>query len=270
MAKYPVSLVIIALNEEAKIARCIESASWADEVIVVDSGSSDRTFEIARNLGAQVILEKWRGFQQQKTFACSLARNSWVLSLDADEALSPELSMTLKNLSDGTGIVPDFSFEKNDGIEFSRISFNLGRWIHHGGWYPDWQLRFFNRESASWVAQNVHEHVDAKNVVRLAQPIWHWPFDSLSEQVSTNNRYSSLGAQDLFDRQKNFSMVKLIFKPISKFIETYLIKRGFQDGMAGFIISVGAAYSVFLKFAKLWESQKLTDSQASEKNQPQN
>lgn len=260
MAKYPVSLVIIALNEEAKIARCIESASWVDEVILVDSGSADRTCEIARNLGANVVTEKWRGFQQQKTFACSLARNNWILSLDADEALSPELSHTLENVCSGSANIPGFSFEKNDGIEFSRISFNLGRWIHHGGWYPDWQLRFFNRQSALWVAQNVHEHVQAKNSVRLEQPIWHWPFDDLAEQVSTNNRYSSLGAMDLFDRSKKFSLLKLMFKPISKFLETYVVKRGFQDGMAGFIISVGAAYSVFLKFAKLWEAQRLPQS----------
>ncbi len=261
MSKYPVSLVIIALNEEAKIARCIESAPWVDEVILVDSGSTDRTREIAKKLGSRVVEEKWRGYQQQKIFACSLAKNDWILSLDADEALSSELSETLKNLCSGVSN-PDlrFSFQKNDGIEFSRISFTHGRWIKHGGWYPDWQLRFFDRKRASWQARNVHERVEALHKVRLEQSIEHWPFDSLSEQITTNNRYSSLGAQDLFERGKKFSLMKLLFKPVSKFIETYIFKRGFMDGMAGFIISVGAAYSVFLKFGKLWEIQKLPKS----------
>lgn len=261
MSKYPVSLVIIALNEESGIARCIESAPWVDEVILVDSGSSDATCEIAKKLGAKVTVEKWRGYQQQKTFACSLASHNWILSLDADEALSPELSLTLRNLAEGILTPPFvFDFEKNDGIEFSRLSFNLGRWIRYGGWYPDWQLRFFDRTRASWQARHVHERVVAQNYVRLEQAILHWPFDSHAEQISTNNRYSSLGAQDLFERGKKFSFFKLVTKPISKFIETYLIKRGFLDGMPGFIISVGAAYSVFLKFAKLWELQKLPKS----------
>ena len=261
MAKYPVSLVIIALNEAAGIARCIESAPWVDEVILVDSGSTDATAEIAQGLGARVIQEKWRGFQQQKIFAASLAKHDWILSLDADEALSPELSNSLKGSCSGiSNPTLAFDFDKNDGIEFSRRSFNLGRWIHHGGWYPDWQLRFYDRRRASWQAKNVHERVSAQNAFRFEQSILHWPFDSLSEQIHTNNRYSSLGAQDLFERGKKFSLFKLLTKPISKFIETYIFKLGFLDRMPGFIISVGAAYSVFLKFAKLWECQKLPKS----------
>ncbi len=244
-----ISLVIIALNEEAGIARCIDSAKWVDEVIVVDSGSTDQTREIATAHGARVVVEKWRGFHQQKVFATQLAKNDWILSLDADEALSPELSQTLEKLCHEA-----FDF---DGIEFSRKSFNLGRWISHGGWYPDWQLRFFNRTRAMWQATSVHERVEAKNKIRLDQPILHWPFQDLTEQVATNNRYSSLGAINLQDRGENFSLLKLVFKPISKFLETYLIKMGFRDGLAGFIISIGAAYSIFLKYAKLWEKQKL-------------
>ncbi len=262
MLKHPVSLIIIALNEESGIARCIESAIWVDEVILVDSGSTDSTCKIAEKLGARVVHEKWRGYQQQKVFACGLASHNWILSLDADEALSPELSSILKNLCEGTpNTKVAFDFEKNDGLEFSRISFNLGRWIRHGGWYPDWQLRFFDRRRASWQARNVHERVEAQRKVRLEQAIQHWPFESLSEQISTNNRYSSLGAQDLFERGQKFSIMRLIFKPISKFLETYLVKLGFLDGMPGFIISAGASYSVFLKFSKLWESEKLPKSE---------
>lgn len=261
MIKVQVSLVIIALNEEAGIARCIESAKWVDEIIVVDSGSQDRTQEIARSLGAQVVQENWRGYREQKVFACSLAKNDWILSLDADEALSPNLSQILRELCSGiahqsTDQLINFDFAKMDGIEFSRLSFNLGRWIAHGGWFPDWQLRFFHRGRTHWQASHVHERVHAANKIRLKESILHWPFESLSEQIATNNHYSSLGADDLLARGQKFSLAKLFFKPVSKFLETYAIKMGFLDGLAGFIISVGAAYSTFLKYAKLWEKQK--------------
>ncbi len=249
-----ISLVIIALNEESGIARCIESAKWVDEVIVVDSGSVDQTQNIARALGAHVVVEKWRGYHQQKVFATGLARNDWILSLDADEALSPELSISLEQMCRNPQL---FDFSKNDGIEFSRKSFHLGRWITHGGWFPDWQLRLFNRTRVMWSATSVHERIESQNKIRLEKPILHWPFAHLTEQVATNNNYSSLGADNLFNKNENFSVLKLIIKPISKFLETYVIKMGFRDGMAGYIISIGAAYSIFLKYAKLWEKQKV-------------
>jgi glycosyltransferase involved in cell wall biosynthesis len=251
-----ISLVIIALNEEAGIARCIESAKWVDEVIVVDSGSIDQTQEIATTLGARVIVEKWRGYHEQKVFATGLAQNDWILSLDADEALSPDLSHALEQICRDP---LSFDFDHCDGIEFSRISFYLGRWIKHGGWFPDWQLRFFNRKRAMWTATNVHERIESRNKIRMTQSILHWPFVDITEQVTTNNRYSGLGADNLFHKNEKFSLLKLIFKPISKFLETYVIKMGFRDGMAGYIISIGAAYSIFLKYAKLWEKQKIQD-----------
>ncbi len=247
------SLSIISLNEAKNIERCIRSVPFADEIVVVDSGSTDGTADLARALGARVFIEEWRGFRAQKQRATDLCQNRWVLSLDADEALSPESAKELEALLAS----PDL--EKNEGYTFPRLSWNLGRWIRHGGWYPDLQLRLYDRERASWQGgDKVHERVSAKSVKRLANPIFHYPFPDLAEQVSTNNRYSTLGAEELSARGKRFSILKLIFKPISKFLETYLIKRGFLDGLPGFIIAVGAAYSVFLKFAKLWETERLS------------
>lgn len=242
------SLAIICLNEEANIERCIRSVPFADDIVVLDSGSTDRTREIALQCGARVFDEEWRGFRAQKQRATDLCRHDWVLSLDADEALSDESQNELKHLL-ANGLA-------GDGYEFPRLSWALGRWIRHGGWYPDWQLRLFNRAQASWQGgEHVHERVSAVSVTRLQAPILHWPFATHAEQVATNNRYSGLGADELRKRGVSFSLFRLIWKPISKFLETYFIKRGFLDGLPGFIISVGAAYSVFLKFAKLWESE---------------
>lgn len=245
------SLAIICLNEAENIERCIRSVPFADEVVVVDSGSTDGTADLARNLGARVYVEEWRGYRDQKRRATELCRSDWVLSLDADEALSPEAAREIE-MSLLTAQLNDV-----DGWEFPRLSWNLGRWIRHGGWYPDWQLRLYHQGRAHWEGgSQVHERVEASRVQRMKHPILHWPFPQHAEQVATNNRYSSLGAQELLKRGVRFSLAKLLFKPISKFLETYIVKRGFLDGLPGFIISVGAAYSVFLKFAKLWELQQ--------------
>lgn len=245
--KIPISLAIITLNEEAHIARCIQSVPWASEVIVVDSGSQDKTVEIAKELGAQVYAQKFLGFGPQKQWALDKTNQDWVLSLDADEALSPELSQEIqKKWKEG--------FEAQ-GYFLPRLSYHMGRWIRHGGWHPDYQLRLFNKKFARWGGGHVHEKIICEKTKKLKHVIYHWVFRDLSHQVEANNRYSSLGAQDLKDRKKKFCLCKLLFKPISKFVECYFFKRGFLDGLPGFIIAVGASYSVFLKFSKLYESQ---------------
>ncbi|MBT4762667.1 MAG: glycosyltransferase family 2 protein [Bdellovibrionaceae bacterium] len=249
MSKIPISLVIITLNEENNIARCIQSVPFADEVIIVDSGSSDKTLEIAESLGAKISFEKWQGFYHQKNKATELAKNDWVLSLDADEALGEDSQNEILDLMSGK--------LEYDGYIFPRLSFHLGRWIWHGGWYPDKQLRFFNKNKCHWKNTNVHEHVVGENIKLLKKPILHYVFKDLAHQVDTNNRYSGLGTQDLISKNKKFSLFRLVTKPISKFIECYFFKRGILDGMPGFIIAVSASYSIFLKFAKLWEYEKV-------------
>ncbi len=259
MKKLPISLVIITLNEEQNIARCIKSAPFVSEIVVLDSGSQDATGSIAQSLGARVFVESWQGYFKQKLRATELALHPWILSLDADEALSPELAREIQGLeffegSDLSGV---------DGFEMPRLSFHLGRWIRHGGWYPDRQLRLFHRDRAQWQGGMVHERVAAKKVRRLQGDLYHFVFQDLADQVSTNNEYSGLGAQDLKSRGKRFSLTLLLLKPWSKFIETYFFKAGFRDGLPGFIISVGAAYSMFLKYAKLWEMEKRGDGLGS-------
>lgn len=248
MQKLPITLAIVCLNEQNSIRRCIESVSFVDEVIVVDSGSTDDTQKIAAELGAKVIFEKWRGYGKQKQFAVEQAKNDWVLLLDADEALSPELA---------SHIVEGFrNLDPETGYEFSRLSFHLGRWIRHGGWYPDWQLRLYNRKFSKWSEAELHERVISPKVQRIHKNILHWVFENLSDNVITNDRYSSIGALEYHKKGRRFHTLSLIFRPIGKFIECYFVKLGFLDGLPGFIIAVGAAYSLFLRYAKLWEMNK--------------
>ncbi|WP_413561394.1 glycosyltransferase family 2 protein [Bdellovibrio sp. HCB209] len=252
MTKLPISLVVIALNEEAHIERCIRSVPFADDVVVVDSFSTDRTVEIAEKAGARVFQEKWRGFGPQKAFAAEQAKNSWVLSLDADEALSPELA---------SEIIEKFaSLDTEAGYLFPRKSFHLGRWILHGGWYPDYQLRLFNKSKSKWDSANVHEKVKVAKQLKMTSPLLHYVFDDLSDQIVTNDRYSALGARELQAKGQRFSYLKMIFKPFGKFVEAYFVKAGFLDGLPGFIIAIGAAYSLFLKYAKLWELERVKES----------
>jgi glycosyltransferase involved in cell wall biosynthesis len=252
-SKERLSVAIICLNEIRNIERCILSVPFADEIVVVDSGSSDGTIEKARGLGARVEIRPWLGFRAQKQLATDLCKNDWVLSLDADESLSIEAQAEVEK---------QMQSEKHEdfaGYRFPRKTYYLGRWIRHGGWYPDFQLRLFDRKRAKWGGgEHVHEHVvansgDPSSIGKIGAAIEHRAFVNIYHQVQTNNRYSGLGADELLKNGKHFSVLKLFFKPWSKFFETYFIKRGFLDGLPGFIISVSAAYSVFLKFAKLWE-----------------
>ncbi|MEN0058814.1 MAG: glycosyltransferase family 2 protein [Bdellovibrio sp.] len=247
MTKLPLSLVIITLNEEAHIERCIRSVPFAGDVVVVDSFSTDRTVEIAEKCGARVLQEAWRGFGPQKAFATEQARHPWVLCLDADEALSPELAAEiLENFQ---------NLDPEAGYLVPRKSYHLGRWISHGGWYPDYQLRLFNKEKSHWNSAALHEKVEVRRKRKMRRDLQHWVFDNLSDQVLTNDRYSSLGAQQWAGEGKRFYLFKLLVKPPTKFVETYFFKAGFRDGLPGFIIAVGAAYSIFLKWAKLWEME---------------
>lgn len=245
----PISLVVITRDVEAEISRCIKSVPFAADVVVLDCGSVDRTQQIAKEAGARVFVEEWRGFGPQKRRATELAKHDWVLSLDADEALSPESQAELLTLLSGE--------PKSDAFAFPRLSYHMGRWIRHGGWYPDYQVRLYDRRRANWTDVQLHEKVQAEKIERLKHPIHHWVFDDLADQVKTNNRYSSLGAEELEAQGRRFSLFNLIVKPKVKFLETYIWKGGFLDGLPGFIIAVGAAYSVFLKWAKLGERQRL-------------
>jgi glycosyltransferase involved in cell wall biosynthesis len=246
----PVSVTIITLNEAASIARAITSVAWAEEVLVVDSGSSDDTVKIATGLGARVLHNPWPGYGQQKNFAQKNATHDWVLNIDGDEAVSPgladEIERELGEIQAGRS--------KLKGFRFPRKNFYIGRWIRFGGWYPNYLVRLADRRTARWTEPHVHEALGVSGPVgTLEHPLLNYSFDSIECQIQTNLRFARLGAQELERKRCRPSRAKLLLKPVGKFLETFVIKRGFLDGLPGFIISINAAHSIFLKYAYLLE-----------------
>lgn len=242
--------MIIALNEESNISRAVSSVKdWAGEVLVYDSGSSDRTVSTAESNGAKVVSGTWLGFGPTKKKAAELAAFPWVLSIDSDEEVSLELK---------TEIQKKFkSLDERTAYQVPRKSFYLNRWISHGGWYPDFQTRLFNKKFSNWNASEVHEKVEASSYDKLACDLNHYVFKNIEHQVATNNRYSSLQAKEMAAKGKSFSWFYFFTKPCVKFFECYFLKLGFLDGWAGFVIAKSASYSVFLKWSKLYEIKEL-------------
>ncbi len=243
-----ISVTLITLNEEQHIQAALQSVKWADEIIVVDSGSTDRTVEIARQHGAQVFTNPWPGYGQQKNFAHQKAKGPWILNIDADERVSPQLAQEIQSKIAGPGNALGFSFP--------RKTYYLGRWIRHGGWYPNVLVRLGLKDQSRWSEPPVHEELLVDGPVhQLVHPLDHYAFSSIQEQVLTNLRYSRLGSERLKQKGQRPNRLKLLLKPFGKFLETYFLKRGFLDGLAGFIISINAAHSLFLKYAYLFESE---------------
>jgi glycosyltransferase involved in cell wall biosynthesis len=238
-----ISATIITCNEERNIPRVIESLRCADEVVVVDSGSTDRTVEIASKLGARVVEMPWRGYAGQKNFASSQASNDWILSLDADEALSESLEAEIWQIKKNG---PEF-----DGYTMPRLAQYLGRWILHSGWYPDRKVRLFDRRNAKWVGDYVHESVVvAGRIGHLKENLLHFTCDSLSEHLKTMDRYTTLAAAQLVDQKRKIGWALLVLDPAWTFVRSYILKLGFLDGTEGLAIAYMAAFYNFLKYTK--------------------
>jgi len=247
-----ISAVIITFNEEKNIGDAIRSLSWADEVIVVDSESTDRTREVAESLGAKVHVNPWPGFSAQKQFAAEQAGNDWILSLDADERVSRELALEIQTVQNG---------ERNaDGYKISRLTFYMGKPIRHGGWYPDMQLRFFDRRKGRWNGAIIHESVkmaeDAR-VAKLAGDIFHYTVENAADhQKMIAERYAPLGARQMLEDGRQTSPIKAVFAAWFAFIRAYFLKLGFLDGFAGFCIAYFAAHHAFMKHLMLIELRR--------------
>ena len=238
-----VSATIVTLNEERNIARAIESLHCADDVVVLDSGSTDRTCEIASGLNARVFKEGWRGYAAQKNLAASLGKFQWILSLDADESLSEELDSEILELKKAG---PAF-----DGYSFPRLARYLGRWIRHSGWYPDRKVRLYHRDRAEWVGHYVHESVRVNGSVgELHGDLLHFTCDSLSQHLRTMDRYTSLAAQELIAAERRIPARRLVVDPLWTLFRTLVIQRAVLDGPQGLAIAWMAALYTFLKYAK--------------------
>jgi glycosyltransferase involved in cell wall biosynthesis len=238
-----ISAAIITFNEERNIARVIESLRCCDEILVLDSGSNDRTVEIAGKLGARVEEASWHGYAAQKNIAAELAANDWVLSLDADESLSEALEAEIWHIKK-TGA-------RYDGYTMPRLAQYLGRWILHSGWYPDRKVRLFDRRKAQWVGEFVHESVKVDGPVgHLESNLLHFTCSSLSEHLRTMDTYTTLAAQEIVTRGKTISFPRLLLDPPWTIFRTYVVKLGFLDGMEGLTIAYMAGLYNFVKYAK--------------------
>lgn len=248
-----ISACIISFNEEKNIAEAIESVAWADEVLIVDSESTDHTREIAEALGARVLVKKWQGFSSQKQFAVDNAAHDWIFSLDADERVSEELKSEIERLR--TFPEKDLS----DGYKIPRLSFYMNRPIRHGGWYPDWQLRFFHRRKGKWKEVLIHESfvVDqSANTSKLSGEILHFSVENVAHHHRMiGERYAPLAARQLFDCGKRTSVFKVATVGLTTFLQNYVLKAGFLDGFPGYCIARFAAHHAFLKYLLLWEMQ---------------
>ncbi len=237
------SATIITQNEERNVARVIESLRCCDEVLVLDSGSNDRTVEVAQKLGARVVESSWHGFAAQKNIAAELASYDWVLSLDADESLSEALEAELWQIKKNG---PQF-----DGYTVPRLAQYLGRWILHSGWYPDRKVRLFDRRKAHWVGDFVHESVKVDGSVgHLNSNLLHFTCDSLSEHLRSMDRYTTLAAQEIVARGQDPSLALLLLDPPWTFFRTYVLQAGFLDGVEGAVIAYMAAFYNFVKYSK--------------------
>jgi glycosyltransferase involved in cell wall biosynthesis len=246
----PISVCIITFNEEDNLAQCLSHLNFADEIIVVDSGSTDKTLEIAQNHNAKIFSRKFDNYINQKNYAISLAQNDWILALDADEVVSPALSQELELLNES-------EFQKYSAFGIPRLTYYLKRWIYHSGWYPNYQIRLFNRNRGHFAGILVHETVEIQgSSKKLKHPVFHYSYKSISDHLSFIDRYSTLFAIEKYKIGKRSGLGKAIVKANYKFFYMYFIRMGFLDGASGFVIAILGGYYNFLKYLKLYELEK--------------
>ena len=248
-----ISATIITFNEEANIRDACESLAWADEIVVVDSQSTDRTAQIASHSGARVISREWPGFAEQKQFATDAASYEWIFSLDADERVSDQLRASIETLRKKP------ADQLADGYLISRRSFYQGRWIGGGGWYPDRQLRLFKKTHGRWVGKHIHESVKIKDgrIEKLPGDILHYSVrDAAHHHRMIGERYAPLAARQMFEAGRRTSTLQIATAAPLAFLRSYVLRAGFRDGLAGLSIASFAAHHAFLKHLMLSEMQK--------------
>ncbi len=238
------SVVIIARDEEINLPRCLESVKWADELIVVDSGSVDRTVEIAREYGARIVTVTWGGFGMTKQAGVDAAKSEWVLSIDADEVVPDILADDIQSVLQQDSDI--------SGYYIPRLTQFLGRWIRHGGWYPDYVLRLFRPDRGAFDNAMVHETVHVTGSTgRLTHALRHYSYPDLDNYYEKLNRYTTLAAEDLHGRGRKAGWFKITVNPVAKFIKQYLLRAGWLDGLEGLVLALLSAGYVMTKYAKL-------------------
>jgi len=259
---YPLSLSIVSHNEELNIQRCLTSAAGlAAEIVVVDSGSTDRTREIVQEHGGRVVHQKWLGYRDQKNVALTHCVQPWVLALDCDEEISPELRKSIE------AFFRDGSAERFDGAECNRKVWFMGRWIMHGDWYPDRKLRLFRREKAVWSGSPEHDYIDLKggSTMRLRGDLHHFSFPSVNRYIEKINVFADVFLERQKAAGKRWSLATNVFRPWWRFFRAYFIRRGFMDGFPGLWIAVATAFSAFVRYSRTYEDEMRGNGGPTEK-----
>ena len=250
------SVTIITKNEAADIDDALQSVAWADERIVVDSHSTDATVAIARARADRVEVRDWPGYIEQKNYAASIARHDWILSLDADERVTPALASEIQRLLAGDPSCV--------GYRIPRVTWHLGRWVRTTDWYPDVQLRLYDRRSAEWTGRYVHESVKARGTVgRLKGELRHFAYRGIADHLETIDRYTTYAARQMYEDGRRAGFLEIAAHPPLAFLRNYIVRGGIRDGVPGLIISALNSYYVFLKFAKLRELQSAAHHEAA-------
>jgi glycosyltransferase involved in cell wall biosynthesis len=244
------SVTVITKNEAAQISAALASVAWADEiVVVVDSASTDETAAIARHHTSRVFSREWAGFAAQKNWAADQAANDWILSIDADERVSPALATEIQRL---LAQEPPMH-----GYRMPYVNFYLNRWMHSTDWYPDSKLRLYDRRVAQWKSAHIHEGVEVKGPVgELRQELQHYPYRDISHHIQKMNPYTTLSAKQMASDGRRVSSIGILVRPMAAFLRNYVLRNGWRDGSAGLVVSILNSYYVFLKFAKLWEMNR--------------
>jgi glycosyltransferase involved in cell wall biosynthesis len=246
-----ISAFVICRDEEAQIRRCLASITWCDEIIVIDSGSTDRTVEICKEYTPLVRHNDWPGYLKQKEFGLSLCTSEWVLNIDADEEVSPELATEIQAI-----LVADRRGEISaNGYNLNRLVFFLNRWWNKGGWHPEYRLRLLRRSAASWGGLCPHEKaIVSGHINRCRGDIYHYSFTDLTDFVRRSNTLASNAAASLATLGRTARLSDLLIRPIARFFKFYVIKKGYREGFAGLIVALIEANSTMLKYAKVWEA----------------
>ena len=240
------SITVITRNEAADIGAALASVAWADEIIVVDSQSTDETVAIARQHTDRVIVREWPGYIAQKNFAAASAAHDWILSLDADERVTPELAREIQNVMAST--------PREAAFRIPRVTWHLGYWVRTTDWYPDYQLRLYDRRTAEWTGRYVHEAVTVRGTVgQLSRELQHYAYRDIADHLETIDRDTTYAARQMHEDGRRSCVLQMAGHPPLAFLRNYFAHGGVRDGVPGFVISALNAYYVFLKFAKLWE-----------------
>lgn len=247
--KTKISAVVRTFNEELNIRECLESVSWADEIIVIDACSTDRTVAIAREFTEKVLIQVWLGHIGQSQFVTDRTENLWVFSIDADERVSPALRDEILAL--------DLANSAHDAYDMPRRHYFLKRWINHSGWFPDRNIRLFRKDRCYWGGYEPHDKIQVPgSLMSLKNDLYHYIYRDINHFAETKNKYATRTASDHYETGRKSTLIHFTLRPLFTFFDRYFIRLGILDGLAGYVISVMEAYGVFLKYLKLYELQK--------------